>query len=119
MVVIAEAFLQVLERRAFHDGLNVQPPIDLKTLYRYVGDSHARFPNIDQAERFKEISVCEHAHVLGCVHACSRNFTLIQYQTRAVFLFHLILNRKKGTQFFPCENYASKLLPEVKEISYF
>ena len=55
MVVIAEGYLQVLEKKAFNDALHVQPPIILKSFYRYVDDSHARFPNITHAKKFKEI----------------------------------------------------------------
>ena len=55
MVVMAEAFLQYIENKAIQEALNENPPIDLKSYHRYVDDSHARFPNIDQAEKFKEI----------------------------------------------------------------
>ena len=55
MVVIAEGFLQVLEKQALYDALKAQPPIDIKSYYRFVDDSHARFPQVEQAERFMEI----------------------------------------------------------------
>ena len=51
MVVMAEGFLQVLETRAIHEALHLQPPAAPITHYRYVDDSHDRFidenkPNI-------------------------------------------------------------------------
>ena len=55
MVVMAEGYLQVLEGKAIYEAPHEQPPIDLKTFRRYVDDSHARFPENAQAERFNEI----------------------------------------------------------------
>ena len=51
MVVMAEGFLQVLETRAIHEALHLQPPAAPITHYRYVDDSQDRFidenkPNI-------------------------------------------------------------------------
>ena len=63
MVIIAEAFLQVLEKKAFDDALTAQPSINIKSFYRYVDDSHARFPNIDQAERFNNILNQQNEHI--------------------------------------------------------
>ena len=63
MVVIAEGFLQVLEKKAFNDALHVQPAIILKSFYRYVDDSHARFPNITYARKFKEILNQQSKHI--------------------------------------------------------
>jgi hypothetical protein len=55
MVVISESFLQCKEKQAMHDALTMNPPLDLKSFYRYVDDSHARFPNFDQSDTFLEI----------------------------------------------------------------
>ena len=55
MVVLAEGFLQILEKKAFNDALHARPPIIIKSFYRYVDDSHARFPSITHANNFKEI----------------------------------------------------------------
>ena len=55
MVVIAEAFLQVLEKRAIDEAIHEQPPIILKSFHRYVDDSHARFQKIEYAERFQNV----------------------------------------------------------------
>ena len=55
MVVIAECFLQFIEKQALDEALRKQPPINVKTFHRYVDDSHARFPVIKEAEKFKDI----------------------------------------------------------------
>ena len=60
MVVIAEAFLQVLGKKAINDALYLQPPIDIILCYRYVDDSHARFPNFVSAENFQQILNAQH-----------------------------------------------------------
>ena len=43
MVVLAEGFLQVLERKAVNEALFEQPPCNPISFFRYVDDSHARF----------------------------------------------------------------------------
>ena len=53
MVVMAEAYLQHLEKKAMEDATEKQvAPITFK---RYVDDSHARFPNLVQAKAFLDI----------------------------------------------------------------
>ena len=55
MVVIAECFLQFIEKQALEEAIHQQPPIDIKSFHRYVDDSHARFPVIRGAEEFLEV----------------------------------------------------------------
>ena len=55
MVVMAEGFLQCIEKKAMDIGLQVIPPIAPKSYKRFVDDSHARFNALEEAERFKEI----------------------------------------------------------------
>ena len=55
MVVISESFLQCKEKQAMQDALTITPPLDLKSFYRYVDDSHARFPDFGQSDTFLEI----------------------------------------------------------------
>ena len=55
MVVMAEGFLQHIEKKAMNVGLKKIPPIAPKSYKRYVDDSHARFNNIENAETFNEI----------------------------------------------------------------
>ena len=45
MVVMAEAFLQILEARAMEDALFLQPPVQPISYMRFVDDSHSRFQN--------------------------------------------------------------------------
>ena len=53
MVVIAEGYLQVLEKRAIEDALSND--ISLKTYRRYVDDSHARFETEECSLKFLDI----------------------------------------------------------------
>ena len=55
MVVVSESFLQCKEKQAMQDALTAIPPLDLKSFYRYVDDSHARFPDFEQSDTFLEI----------------------------------------------------------------
>ena len=55
MVVMSEAFLQVLEKNAIHEAMHRNPPIELKSFYRYVDDSHSRFTNFENADIFQMI----------------------------------------------------------------
>ena len=49
MVVMSEAFLQCLEKNAIHEAMNCNPPVELKSFYRYVDDSHSRFNGFENA----------------------------------------------------------------------
>jgi len=57
MVIVAESYLQFLEAQALDDAelLDCCP----KTFRRYVDDSHARFANDDQSNRFMEVLNCQ------------------------------------------------------------
>ena len=61
MVVMAEGFLQYHEKRAMNIALNNIPTITLISFRRYMDDSHARFPDIKQANDFKDIAVISQA----------------------------------------------------------
>ena len=52
MVVVAEGYLQVLEKQAIESSLHTVGP---KTYRRYVDDSHARFQSPDHPEQFLQI----------------------------------------------------------------
>ena len=52
MVVMAEGWLQVLEAKAMNDALTNQPPLNLLSFFRYVDDSHSRFDEIADANKF-------------------------------------------------------------------
>ena len=54
MVVIAEAFLQYIERKAINKAL-LTPSLAPITYKRYVDDSHCRFPSFDIADKFLDI----------------------------------------------------------------
>ena len=53
MVAMAESYLQFLEKRA--TSIALQQQITVKSYKRYVDDSHARFDQLDSAEKFKAI----------------------------------------------------------------
>ena len=55
MVVMAEGFLQVLEERAIHEALHMQPPTAPITHYRYVDDTHNRFIDENKPHAFLEV----------------------------------------------------------------
>ena len=63
MVVMAEAFLQVLEAKAIDDALFYQPPIKPLTYIRYVDDSHSRFENLELAEKFLSLLNNQHPRI--------------------------------------------------------
>ena len=63
MVVMAEAFLQVLETKAIEDALFYQPPVNPLTYKRYVDDSHSRFKMIEFAETFLTVLNNQHPRI--------------------------------------------------------
>ena len=63
LVVMAEGFLQYHEKRVMNIALNNIPTIELKLFRRYVDDSHARFPDLKQANDFKDILNQQHPKI--------------------------------------------------------
>ena len=63
MVVIAEGFLQYIEKKAMYIGLHANPTVSPNSYKRYVDDSHARFINIEQAERYMIILNEQHPQI--------------------------------------------------------
>lgn len=63
MVVMAEGFLQHLEKKATEIALRETPTLSLKTYRRYVDDSHARFADRPDAEKFKTILNQQHPKI--------------------------------------------------------
>ena len=55
MVTMAESFLQHCKENAINIGKTSIPPIQIKSFKRYVDDSHARFKNVSESERFLKI----------------------------------------------------------------
>ena len=55
MVVLAEGYLQTLERRAIDIGTNSNPPVAPITHVRYVDDSHDRFLEQENPNKFLNI----------------------------------------------------------------
>lgn len=89
MVVMAEAFLQHIEKQALSTALRNTPPINVKSFLRYVDDSHARFENINQVETFKGILNQQHDNIKYTVEYEDANKTLN-------FLDIKIINKKTG-----------------------
>ena len=89
MVVMAEAFLQHIEKQALSIALRNTPPINIKSFLRYVDDSHARFENINQVETFKSILNQQHDNIKYTVEYEDDNKTLN-------FLDIKIINKKTG-----------------------
>ncbi|XP_065654599.1 uncharacterized protein LOC136081227 [Hydra vulgaris] len=89
MVVLAESFLQHHEENAFKIAKTLNPPFDLKSYLRYVDDSHARFSNIQEAEKFKIILNKQHPAIQYTIETENHNKTLN-------FLDITIINNSKG-----------------------
>ncbi|XP_065678811.1 uncharacterized protein LOC136093634 [Hydra vulgaris] len=89
MVVLAESFLQNLEKRALNIALKTNPIIDIKAFYRYVDDSHARVPNIAQANQFKTILNQQHPKIQYTIEFENDKKTIN-------FLDLCIINNKNG-----------------------
>ena len=75
-VVMAEAFLQVKEKQAINMALHSNPPVRLKSFVRYVDDSHARFPHLDEALLFKNILNQQHPNIQYTIECEDENKTL-------------------------------------------
>ncbi|XP_065667578.1 uncharacterized protein LOC136087887 [Hydra vulgaris] len=117
MVVLAEFFLQHHEENAFKIAITLNPTLDLKSYLRYVDDSHARFSNIQEAEKFKIILNKQHPAIQYTIETESHNKTLN-------FLDITIINNSKGKYKFkvyrkeaitniqikPHSNHDSKIL---------
>ncbi|XP_065662793.1 uncharacterized protein LOC136085418 [Hydra vulgaris] len=76
MVVLAESFLQHHKENAFKIAKKLNPPLDLKSYLRYVDDSHARFSNIQEAEKFKIILNKQHPAIQYTIETENHNKTL-------------------------------------------
>ena len=63
MVVMAEGFLQHVEKKAIEIGLRSTPAVSAKSYRRYVDDSHGRFADISEAERFLTILNQQHPKI--------------------------------------------------------
>ena len=63
MVVMAEAFLQVLEAKAINDALHIQPPPNPLSFCRYVDDSHSRFEKEEYADKFLDVLNKQHPKI--------------------------------------------------------
>ena len=55
MVVLAESFLQMIEKNALHIARNLPEPVNPITHRRYVDDTHDRFNNKENSEQFLKI----------------------------------------------------------------
>ena len=76
MVVMAEAFLKVKEKQAINMALHSNPPVRLKSFVRYVDDTHARFPHLDEALLFKNILNQQHPNIKYTIECEDENKTL-------------------------------------------
>ncbi|XP_065658795.1 uncharacterized protein LOC136083326 [Hydra vulgaris] len=93
MVVLAEGFLQFFENKAIDIALHSNPPLEIKSFFRYVDDSHARFTNKYNAIRFQQILNSQH-------HAIKYTIELKDENKRLNFLDIQITNNRKGNYDF-------------------
>ena len=89
MVVIAEGFLQTIETKAIKEALSMQPSISLKSFRRYVDDSHARFANMEDADKFHTVLNNQNQHIEYTIERENEEKDL-------EFLDILIMNKKGG-----------------------
>ena len=89
MVVMAESFLQILETNAINDALYLQPPLQPLSYYRYVDDSHGRFQNIDDANKFLQVLNKQHQKIQYTIEKENEKKEL-------QFLDIMIINNSKG-----------------------
>ncbi|XP_065662724.1 uncharacterized protein LOC136085352 [Hydra vulgaris] len=93
MVVLAEGFLQFFENKAIDIALHSNPPLVIKSFFRYVNDSHARFTNKNNAIRFQQILNSQH-------HAIKYTIELEDENKILIFLDIQITNNRKGNYDF-------------------
>ncbi|XP_065650685.1 uncharacterized protein LOC136078802 [Hydra vulgaris] len=93
MVVLAEGFLQFFENKAIDIVLHSNPPLEIKSFFKYVDDSHARFTNKDNAVRFQQMLNSQH-------HAIKYTIELEDENKRLNFLDIRITNNQKGSYDF-------------------
>ncbi|XP_065640485.1 uncharacterized protein LOC136073060 [Hydra vulgaris] len=89
MVVLAESFLQFHENNAIKIALNFNPALNLKSFLRYVDDSHARFPDLNQAKHFQYILNQQHPSIQYTIEVENELGTLN-------YLDIQIMNKKTG-----------------------
>ena len=110
MVVIAEGFLQHIEKKAINTALHANPPIDLKSFRRFVDDSHARFTNFEEADLFKVILNSQHPNIKYTVERENENKVLN-------FLDVKIKNNKQGMYEFDIHRKNAITNVQVKKHS--
>ncbi|XP_065679047.1 uncharacterized protein LOC136093746 [Hydra vulgaris] len=120
MVVLAESFLQYHEEKAIKMTTTTIPFIDIKSFYRYVDDSHARFSNLNQAEQFQKILNKQHLSLKYTIEVENKNKILY-------FLDITIINNTQGKYEFkvyrkdavtniqikPHSNYDPKIIKAI------
>ena len=63
MVVLAESFLQMIEKKAINIARTLPVPVSSITYKRYVDDTHDRFKNRDESQEFLKILNDQEARV--------------------------------------------------------
>jgi len=119
MVVIAEAFLQHHERNAIEASRIMTPPICLKSFFRYVDDSHARFQSDEEATRFLDILNAQDTSIQYTVERESDeglNFLDVNIKNNGTGRYEFSIHRKKAitnVQIKPSSCHDPKVLKGV------
>ena len=115
MVVMAEGFLQHLEKRALE--ISLSPP---KTFRRYVDDSHARFSNIQEAESFQVTLNQQHPKIQYTVDKENDNkeleFLDVKVKNDGGGKYHFTIHRKEAItniQVKPHSDHDPKILQGI------
>ena len=103
MVVIAEAFLQYIERIAINQSLGMNPSPAPITYKRYVDDTHCRFPDFEHANKFLDILNAQEPRI---------QFTVEQENDQKEMNFLDITIRKTGMEVL-YSKFTEKMLSQT------
>ena len=120
MVVMAEGWLQVLEAKAMNDALTNQPPLNLLSFFRYVDDSHSRFDEIADANKFLTILNSQDPSTKYTMETESTNKELAFLEIRTINngqgRYEFDVYRKKAitnVQVKPCSSHDPRVLKGI------
>ncbi|XP_065672204.1 uncharacterized protein LOC136090028 [Hydra vulgaris] len=120
MVVLAESFLQYHEEKAIKMAMTMAPSTDIKSFYRYVDDSHARFSNLKQAEQFQTILSRQRPSLKYTIEVENKNKILHFLDITAIYNTHRKYEFKvyrkdaiTNIQIKPHSNHDPKILKAI------
>ena len=120
MVVLAESFLQYNEQKAINMLLYMDPPVVIKTFFRYVDDSHARFNTSDDADKFQTALNQQHPAIQYTIERENvdkeLNFLDVHIKNNQTGQYEFKIHRKEAitnVQIRPTSNHDPKTIDGV------